>query len=54
MRAAPKVIPLILLHWSMMSEADVGGMAVEVELSHQYISILQLLHFHAVQPMAAM
>jgi len=26
----------ILLHWSMTSEADVGDMAVEVEVSHQY------------------
>ena len=36
MRAALKVMPPILLCWPMMSEADVGGMAVEVEPSHQY------------------
>jgi len=36
MRAAPKVMPVLLLCWPMMSEADVGGTAVEVELSHQY------------------
>ena len=31
-----KVMPPILLYWPMMSEADAGGMAVEVEPSHQY------------------
>ena len=36
MRAAPKVMVPILLCWSMMSEVDVGDMAVEVEPSHQY------------------
>ena len=36
MRAAPKVMPTILLYWPIMSEADVDGMAVEVEPSHQY------------------
>ena len=35
-RAAPKVMPPILLCWPTTSEADVGGMAVEVEPSHQY------------------
>ena len=35
-RAAPKLMPPILLCWLMMSEADVGGMAVEVEPSNQY------------------
>ena len=35
-RAAGKVMPPILLSWPSMSEADVGGMAVEVEPSHQY------------------
>ena len=35
-RAAPKVMPPILLCWPMMAEADVGCMAVEVELSYQY------------------
>jgi len=36
MRAAPKVMPPILLCWPTMSETNVGGMAVEVEPSHQY------------------
>ena len=36
MRAAPKLIPSISLHWPTMSEADIGGMAVETEPSHQY------------------
>ena len=36
MRAALKVMPPVLLCWPMMSEADVGGMAVEVETSWQY------------------
>ena len=36
MRAAPKVMPPILSHWSMMSGVDVGGMAVDVEPAHQY------------------
>ena len=35
-RAVPKVMPPILLCWHMMSEADVGGMTVEIEPSHQY------------------
>ena len=35
-RAALKAVPPILLCWSTTSEADVGGMAVEVETSHQY------------------
>ena len=34
MRAALKVMRLILLRWLMMSEVDVGGMAVEDEHSH--------------------
>lgn len=29
MRAAPKLIPSISLHWPTMSEADIGGMTVE-------------------------
>ena len=33
MRAALKVMPPTLLCWPTMSEADFGGMAVEVELS---------------------
>ena len=33
---APKVMPPILFGWFMTSEANVGGMAVEVEPSHQY------------------
>ena len=36
LRAALKVMPSVLLCQPMMSEADVGGMAVEVELSHQH------------------
>ena len=36
MRVALKVMPAVLLHWPMMSEVDVGGMAVEVDPSHQY------------------
>ena len=33
MRAAPKVMPPILLFWFVMSKVDVGGMAIEIELS---------------------
>ena len=33
MWAAPKVMPPGLVHWPTMLEADVGGMAVEVEPS---------------------
>ena len=36
MKAALKVIPPILLCWPTTSNADVGGMAVEVEPSCQY------------------
>lgn len=36
MRAAPKVLPLILPYWAMMSEVDIAGMAVEAEFSCQY------------------
>lgn len=32
MKAALKVTPLILLCWPAMSEADIGGIAVEVNL----------------------
>jgi len=35
-RTAPKVTPPILSRWPTTSEADVGGMTVEVEPSHQY------------------
>ena len=38
-RSIPKVMPPILLCWPMMSEADIGGMAVEVESSYQYLFI---------------
>ena len=31
-----KSVPTVLLGWPITSEADVSGMAVEVELSHQY------------------
>lgn len=46
MRDAPKVIPPILLCWSLTSEAAVG-MTVEVESSQT------LLHFVAMWQMAA-
>lgn len=36
MRAALKVMAPILLYWPKMSEADVDGMAVEVETSRQH------------------
>jgi len=35
-KAAPKVMPPILLCWPTTSKVDVGGMAVEVESSHRY------------------
>ena len=35
-RDAPKVMPPILLRWTMKSEADVCGTAAQVESSHQY------------------
>ena len=35
-RTVLKVMPPYLLCWSMISEAGGGGMAAEVELSHQY------------------
>ena len=38
-RSIPKLMPSILLCWPMMSEADIGGMAVEVESSYQYLFI---------------
>jgi len=34
--AAPKVMPPILWYCQTMSEADIGGMAVEIDPSHQY------------------
>ena len=36
MKAAPKVMPPVLLCWCTTSEVDVGGMAVEIESSHQH------------------
>ena len=36
MRAAPKIMPHILLGWPTVSEADVGDMTVEDEPSQQY------------------
>ena len=36
MKAALKVVPLILWCWPTVSEADIGGMAVEAEPSQQY------------------
>ena len=38
---------LVLLSWPTMPEADVGGMAIEVEPSHQYSIV-----FCCVQQMA--
>jgi len=35
MRAGPEVMSPILLCWSTMTEADVGGMATEAEPSQQ-------------------
>ena len=35
-RAAPKLMPPILLCWPTTSEANVVDMAVEVEPAHQY------------------
>ena len=35
-KAAPKLMPPILLCWPTKSEAEVGGMASEMESSHQY------------------
>jgi len=35
-KTLPKVTPPISFSWPMTSEEDVGGMAVEVEPSHQY------------------
>ena len=37
MRAASKAMPPILLCWPATSEVDIGGVAVEVESSHQYL-----------------
>ena len=34
-RAAQEVMLPMLLCWPMMSETDVGGMAVEIEPSHK-------------------
>ena len=36
MKADLEVMPPILLCWPTVSEADVGGIAVEIEPSHQY------------------
>ena len=36
MKAALKLLPPVLLYRLMVSEADIGGMAVEDEPSHQY------------------
>lgn len=36
MMAAPKIMPLVLLHWPTTSEVDIGGTAVELEPSYQY------------------
>ena len=37
-----KIMPPILLCWSMTTEVDVGGIAVEVELSHQQSTTYRL------------
>ena len=41
-RAASKVMPPILLCWPTMSQADIGGMTVEVEPSsmHRFVKLL--------------
>ena len=39
-RAVPKIIPPILLCWPTTSGADVGSMAVEVNPSHQYSTMI--------------
>lgn len=36
MRAAPELMPPILLSWPMKPEVDVGGITVEAELFPQY------------------
>jgi len=36
MKAGPKVIPPVIIWRPMKSEAEVSGMAVEVESSYQY------------------
>ena len=36
LRLPPKVALPISLYWPKISEVDVGGMALEVEPSHQY------------------
>ena len=36
MKTTMKVMSRTLLCWPMMSEVDVGGMAVETEPSHKY------------------
>jgi len=38
-RAAPKVMAPIWLCWPTTSDMDVGGMVIEVELSHQYSTL---------------
>ena len=52
MMAAPKIMPLVLLHWPTTSEVDIGGTAVEVEPSHQYSVIANYSNI-AVRQMAA-
>jgi len=42
-RAVPKVMPPVSLCWPTIPEANVGGMAVEAEPSHQY-SITRCYH----------
>jgi len=56
-RAALKVMPPNLLRWPMTSEVDVGGMAVEVEPSHQYpgmfcchVCVTEFLHVEKMAP----
>ena len=36
MRSALRVMPPILLYWPMISQANVGDTAVEIEPSHRY------------------
>jgi len=43
MMAASKVMPPVLLSWPITSEADVGGMVVEAELSPSISHYIVLL-----------
>jgi len=45
-KAAPKIMPPVLLYWPTTSEADVGDMAIENELYHQYSILLLCDRWH--------